>query len=164
MYCSNCGYKNSDESFFCEECGYKLSKEVKNKAGDSKKTVTGLGILLLVLILILVLFGGGKCSGNTNSSGNTNILPLKKWEIGKWEYVDNVNGYDAFYSDIEFYKDGTFYVNSPYLMVNSFEYVIEDDNIKLTAGMFIEHIKYSRHGDELYLYFDDGYNIYKKIN
>jgi hypothetical protein len=55
--------------------------------------------------------------------------------LGQWTYVDNENGYDAFYYNIEFVSEGTFLIpDSPYLMVNTFEYgLLEGNRLRLTA-------------------------------
>lgn len=83
--------------------------------------------------------------------------------MGKWKFVDAESGYDAFYYDIEFLEDGIFIINSPFLLINSYEYeILSDNQIKLSAGMFTEILEYSREENKLYLYFDGGHNQYTK--
>lgn len=83
---------------------------------------------------------------------------------GQWEYYDTQNGYDAFRYDIEFVSDGTFLIpDTPYLMVNTFEYGLLDGNrLRLTAMGQSEIVEYDLEGDMLKLIFEDGYNLYRR--
>jgi hypothetical protein len=84
--------------------------------------------------------------------------------LGQWTYVDNENGYDAFYYNIEFVSDGTFLIpDSPYLTVNTFEYgLLEGNRLRLTALGQSEIVGYELEGDQLKLIFEDGFNSYQR--
>lgn len=83
---------------------------------------------------------------------------------GQWEYYDSENGYDSFQYDIEFVSDGTFLIpETPYLMVNTFEYGILDENrLRLTALGQSEIVGYELDGNTLKLIFEDGINLYQR--
>ena len=95
---------------------------------------------------------------------------------GKWTYYDtegeNYNSYlytyrseyEDFQYDIEFLSDGTFLIpDCPYLIVNTLEYSLVDDNrLKLTALGISEIIEYELDGDQLKLIFDDVSNLYQR--
>ena len=84
--------------------------------------------------------------------------------LGQWEYYDSQNGYDAFEYDIEFVSDGTFLIpETPYLMVNTFEFGILDGNrLRLTALGQSKIVEYELEGNTLKLIFKDGINLYKR--
>jgi len=84
--------------------------------------------------------------------------------IGNWEYLYDSDGYDAFFYDIEFLKDGTFLIpNSPYLMTNEFDFSNpENGRLILISDNYIEEINYELFENELRLFFYDGYNVYQK--
>lgn len=84
--------------------------------------------------------------------------------LGRWTYVDNEDGNNTFYYDIEFVSDGTFLIpDSPFLMVNTFEYgLLEDSRLRLTALGISEIVGYEVEGDQLRLIFEDGYNLYMR--
>lgn len=84
--------------------------------------------------------------------------------IGQWIYVDNENGNPGLFYDLEFVSDGTFLIlNSPNLMVNTFEFgLLEGNRLRLTAFGNSEIIEYEMKGDQLKFFFEDGYNLYKR--
>lgn len=107
-------------------------------------------ICLLCVLAVLALFA-------TSCRSKNSI-------VGKWQYVSSKNGYDAFQYDIEFYKDGTCYIESPFLWSNTLDYSFPDDGkIKFLVGAMGDVVEYSLEGDRLILYFGEGYNEYKRI-
>jgi WD40 repeat protein len=86
--------------------------------------------------------------------------------LGQWKYISSDNGDDAFQYDIEFLSDGKFIISgSPFLEVTTFDYwLLEGNRIKLTAVGSSEVFRYGIDGDELTLFFENGYNLYSKIS
>lgn len=112
---------------------------------------------LTKFILILLTFGLiVSCSAEPKDPAE------KLW--GQWEYYESENGYDAFEYDIEFVSDGTFLIpETPFLMVNTFEFGILDENrLRLTALGQSEIVGYELDGDTLKLIFEDGVNLYRR--
>ena len=112
---------------------------------------------LTKVILILLTFGLiVSCSAEPKDPAE------KLW--GQWEYYDSENGYDAFEYDIEFVSDGTFLIpETPFLMVNTFEFGVLDENrLRLTALGQSEIVGYELDGDILKLIFEDGVNLYRR--
>ncbi len=109
-------------------------------------------IVLIILALSLIV----SCSRKPKDPG--------EMLLGRWTYVDNENGYNAFYYDIEFVSDGTFLIpDSPYLMVNTYEYgLLEDNRLRLTALGISEIVGYEVEENQLKLIFEGGYNLYKR--
>ena len=109
-------------------------------------------VILILLIFDLIV----SCSAEPKDPAE------KLW--GQWEYYDSENGYDAFEYDIEFVSDGTFLIpETPYLMVNTFEFGILDGNrLRLTALGQSEIVGYELDGDTLKLIFEDGVNLYRR--
>ena len=163
MYCFNCGFKNNESDKFCGNCGKALA--AVSRRGQNNYKFIALALAVILLIVLIISFSGreqNKAMVKDDPIPNQ-IVEQLDWEVGIWQYVGNEGGYDAFYYDLEFYENGIFSVPSPFLMVSSFEYTIDDRYITLRAGAFIEVIEYQREGNTLYLFFDGGYNVYEKI-
>ena len=118
-----------------------------------KNTSQGLTKVILILLTFGLMFS---CSAVPKDPAE------KLW--GQWEYYDSENGYDAFEYDIEFVSDGTFLIpETPFLMVNTFEFGILDGNrLRLTALGQSEIVGYELDGDILKLTFEDGVNLYRR--
>jgi len=114
-------------------------------------SITRTAFLILIIFSLLV-----SCSPKPKDP--TEIL----W--GQWEYYDSRNGYDAFQYDIEFVSDGTFLIpETPMLMVNTFEYgLLDGDRLRFTALGQSEIVGYELIGDTLKLFFEDGFNLYRR--
>lgn len=118
-----------------------------------KHTLKGLTKLILILLTFGLIVS---CSAEPKDPAE------KLW--GQWEYYDSDNGYDAFEYDIEFVSDGTFLIpETPYLMVNTFEFGLLDGNrLRLTALGQSEIVGYELDGNTLKLIFEDGINFYRR--
>ena len=83
---------------------------------------------------------------------------------GKWKFDHDDNGYDAFFYDLEFYDDGTFFIGSPFLLTNTFRYeIIEPGTLKISVGALSEIIKFTLSGNSLIFHFKSGDNYYNEI-
>jgi len=122
-----------------------------------KKTHRSSGSTFCKIFFILIIFSL-LLSCSSRPKNPAEIL------LGQWTYIDNENGYDAFYYNIEFVSDGTFLIpDSPYLMVNTFEYgLLEGNRLRLTALGQSEIVGYELDGDQLKLIFEEGFNLYQR--
>ena len=81
--------------------------------------------------------------------------------VGKWEYVSNEEGDSAYFHNLTFQQNGTLFIGEKN---DSAEYVvIAPGRIKLSAIGLSNILKFDLEEDSLRLYFEDGYNLYKRV-
>lgn len=127
--------------------------------------------VLLIILFVLSACHGAQSPSSTPSyslretlTARFGSLEMNKELIGTWDIVSTANGAASFCYDLEFRDDGTFLIpDTPYLTTREFAFTIPQPGVlRLSPGAFVEELAFELDGDQLKLFFGDGYNRYQR--